>query len=183
MDRKRKWQKLSSRVVYQTPYIQVREDQVIRPDGKEGTYSYLDRPLGVFIIAIDDKDRILFLDQHRYPIDKELLELPAGGVEGDSPLEDAKKELLEETGMEAKLWESLGGFYAYCGYSTGFVHVFLAKKLTLKKKGSHLDQKDEAIERVVEIPIEEVKKMIAGNKLVCGPSLAALSLFFFKKVL
>jgi hypothetical protein len=88
----RKWKKLSGKLVYKNHWITLHEDQVIRPDGQKGIYGYLEKPVGVFVIAYDNKNRsILLINQHRYPIKKAIFELPAGVAGSSNYLREAKR--------------------------------------------------------------------------------------------
>lgn len=128
------WQKLSSKIVYQNPWIKIREDKVIRPDGKKGIYGYVDTTDCVGIVAINGNDEIYLIKQWRYVGKMNTIELPWGGCEhGENPLHAAKRELLEETGLVAKKWSSLGYFVLYPSLSTEKSYLYLAKDLKLLK--------------------------------------------------
>src|SRR5580704_3550286 len=103
------WRTLSSRTIYQNPWLTLREDKVIRPDGAEGIYSVVEIRPSCGIVAIDEDDRIALVGQWRYVHDRYSLEIPTGGSEqGETPLDAAKRELTEETGLTAKAWTALG---------------------------------------------------------------------------
>ena len=125
------WKKLSSRIVYDNPWTKVREDQVIQPSGARGVYGVVLRKLGVGILAVNDKGQIFVQRDYKYPIDKFLLNIPAGGVEeGDEVLDSAKRELKEEGGLTAKKWTKLGSFYTSPGLSDEFATLYLAEGIT-----------------------------------------------------
>ena len=131
---KRPWQKLSSKIVYQNPWITVREDKVIRPDGKKGIYGYIYATDCVGIVAINGNDEIYLIKQWRYVGKMNTIELPWGGCkQGEKPLHAAKRELLEETGLVAIKWYSLGYFVLYPALSTEKSYLYLAKDLKLLK--------------------------------------------------
>src|SRR5579885_1281863 len=104
------WKTLGSKLVYDNPWISIREDDVLRPDGAPGIYGvvhYKNKAIGV--LPIDRDGMVLLVGQYRYPLDLYPREIPEGGCpEGEEPLEAAKRELLEETGMTAASWEQLG---------------------------------------------------------------------------
>src|SRR5262245_7853420 len=104
------WQTLSTRSVYDNPWIHVREDQVIRPDGKPGVYGVVHyKNLSVGVVAVDNEGSIQLVGQYRYPMNQYSWEIPEGGCpEGEDPLHAAQRELLEETGLQARDWKLAG---------------------------------------------------------------------------
>ncbi len=97
------WARQSRRIVYENPWIQLRHDDVIRPDGSPGIYGvihYANAAIGV--VAVGDDGRLLLVGQHRYPLDRYSWEVPEGGSPLDEdPIEGARRELAEETGYTA----------------------------------------------------------------------------------
>lgn len=126
------WETLDQRLVYENPWIKVREDKVIRPDGEPGIYGvvhYKNKAIG--ILPIDDEGCVLLVGQYRYPIEIYTWEIPEGGCpDGEEPLEAAKRELLEETGMTARNWEVLGTSHLSNSVSNEEAIWFLATDLT-----------------------------------------------------
>lgn len=179
----RSWKKLSGKIVYKNPWIKLHEDIVLRPDGKEGIYGYLEKPLGVFIVPFDEKKRSIYLvQQNRYPIKKTIIDLPAGVVTDNNYLANAQRELLEETGMTAEKWEHLGGFFVAPGHESTRMETFLASQLNTADKKITGQDGDELIKKIVEIPLVDLKKMIISGNIECGISLAALNLFLNKVI-
>lgn len=175
-----KWKKLSSKIVYRNPWLQLREDTVIRPDGKRGKYGIVERPPVNFIIALDKDKSIFFIKEYRYPIKKTILQLPAGATDKNkTTLTSAKQELFEETGLKAKNWKKIGKFYIGPGHESIYANVFLATKLTLVKNKSD-GPGDELILKVIKLPISKIKQLIKLGKIECGITLAALNLYFSK---
>ncbi|HWQ52087.1 MAG TPA: NUDIX hydrolase [Bryobacteraceae bacterium] len=127
------WRTLASRVVYSNAWIRVREDQVIRPDGAQGVYGVVEIRPSVGIVAINERDEMVLVGQWRYPHGKLTWEIPRGGShEGETEmLAVARRELREETGVEAQCWESLGATDVNNGVTTDTEHLFLATGLTL----------------------------------------------------
>jgi 8-oxo-dGTP pyrophosphatase MutT (NUDIX family) len=111
VDRTNPWKTLSARVVYDNPWIRVREDQVLRPDGLPGIYGvvqFKNRAVGV--LPVDHDGSVWLVGQHRYPLDTYSWEIPEGGCpDVESPEETAHRELLEETGLTAGRIQPLGG--------------------------------------------------------------------------
>lgn len=179
----RGWEKINSKLVYSNPWIKIYEDIVFRPDGKEGIYAFLEKPAANFIIALDKDESIYFVNEYRYPLKKNILQLPAGVIDTDDIIGQAKKELLEETGILAKKWEKIGGFYVAPGHETTYINVFLATELNLTGLKTDGQENDEAIQEIIKISDNKLKQMILDGKIECGLTLAALNLFFlgFKK--
>jgi 8-oxo-dGTP pyrophosphatase MutT (NUDIX family) len=138
------WKTLSSRLVYENPWFSVREDQVTRPDGSEGTYSVVQLPESVGIVAIDDSNRVALVRQWRYAHEKLSLEIPTGSIDsGDtSPAKAAARELKEEVGASSEEWKSLGSVDNSNGATTDVAHIFLATQV---QPGKPISQPDEMI--------------------------------------
>ena len=103
------WTRRTRRVAYENPWITIWHDEVIRPDGEPGIYGVVHfANLAVGILAVDEAGRVALVGQHRYALDRYSWEIPEGGVPaGESPLEGARRELREETGVEADQWLEL----------------------------------------------------------------------------
>ncbi|MFA6524634.1 MAG: NUDIX hydrolase [Patescibacteria group bacterium] len=174
----RNWKKLNSKIVYSNPWIKVREDAVLMPNGKESIYGYLEKNQGCFVVALDNEENIYLVKQYRYALQKAILELPVGTAGDEDLLERAKAELLEETGIEAKKWKRLGGFFLAPGHETTYIHAYLATDLDLSKVSTKGQDDDESILEIVKVSLLELKKMLIDGKIECGISIAALNLFF-----
>jgi 8-oxo-dGTP pyrophosphatase MutT (NUDIX family) len=166
------WKKLSSRVAYENPWIRVREDTVIRPDGSEGIYGVVVTPPSVMIVAVTPRNEVYLTAQHRYTNGLYSWELPAGGSDGQDPLEAARRELEEEAGLLAEHWMEIGSFYPMNGIASEVCHVFLAKGL---QEGAKAVQPDEEIHEVRGIPFREVMDMVGRGAITDGMTIAALA--------
>jgi 8-oxo-dGTP pyrophosphatase MutT (NUDIX family) len=100
----------SRRVAYENAWITVWHDDGSRPDGSPGIYGVVHfENLAAGVIAFDDEDRVVLVGQYRYTLDRPSWEIPEGGVPpSETPLEGIKRELREETGLEASEWRELG---------------------------------------------------------------------------
>jgi 8-oxo-dGTP pyrophosphatase MutT (NUDIX family) len=106
------WRRHRRHVAYENAWITIWHDEVTRPDGNPGIYGVVHfANAAVGVVALDDRDRVLLVGQHRYALDTYSWEIPEGGVPFDEdPLDGARRELLEETGYEADTWRELVRF-------------------------------------------------------------------------
>lgn len=162
---------LESTIVFDGRLLRVRSDRVRLPDGSEATREYIEHPGAVVVIAWLDNGNLLFERQFRYPLRRVMLELPAGKID---PGEDihvcAARELLEETGYEAREWQHLGVIHTCIGYSNERIEVFLAKELS--HVGAALDE-EEFIE-VVELSLGEAITAVRDGRITDGKTISAL---------
>lgn len=167
------WKTLSSHIAYRSPYLTVREDKVITPGGNEGVYSVVESKPGVLVIAQTSNDEIYLIESFRYPLQAWRWELPGGGIDqGDSALVAAQKELQEELGLSADIWEQLGDMYpSNNGPLNDHNFVFLARGL---HAAPHRHETGEAIRPPRAVPWQEILNMVRLGKLTDGQSLGAL---------
>ncbi len=135
---------LSSQRIYEGKVVSLRVDSVRLADGRETKREVIEHSAAVAIVPIDPEGNVLLVRQYRRPAGAEMLELPAGAVDdGEEPEAAAQRELQEETGFRAIRIRRLTGFWVAPGYTTEYIHVFLAEGLV----ESRLDpDDDEAIE-------------------------------------
>jgi ADP-ribose pyrophosphatase len=171
---------LSSREVYRNRWMSVREDQIERPDGSHGIYSVVDKPTAACIIPIDG-DHIYLIEQYRYPVKKRYLEFPAGAWEdnpGADPLELARGELREETGLLAGRMDYIGHlFYAY-GITTQGFHIYRATQLTQGPRDPEHSEQDLTVHR---ISIAQFEDHIRTGIIQDSATVAAWSLLTLKQ--
>jgi ADP-ribose pyrophosphatase len=121
---------LNSETIYRGRVFNLRQDDVLLPDGANTRLDIVDHPSAVVLVPIRGNDQILFIRQYRHAAAKAVLELPAGVLELDEDPEIcALRELREETGMSAGKIQKIGGFFLAPGYSTEYLHTFLAADL------------------------------------------------------
>lgn len=127
------WQTLGSRTVYENPWIQVREDNVVRPDGQPGLYGVVSpKNLAIGVVPLHDDGTVTLVGQFRYTMNEYSWEIPEGGCPlGEAPEAAARRELLEETGLRAEKLLPLGGeLHLSNSFSDERGYLFLATGLT-----------------------------------------------------
>src|SRR3979490_2371861 len=125
------WSTQSSRIVFDNGRVRLCEDQVLQPDGERGSYTYLELPWPVIaIVPISDDGHVYLVRQWRYPWQRNSWEIPAGHCEPEEePLHGAPRELAEEVGLDAALWEPLGNGFSSAAVNAHY-HLFLARGLS-----------------------------------------------------
>jgi len=125
------WKTLETRSVYTNDWISVREDQVIRPDGKPGIYGVVDTRIATGVVALTLEREVYLVGQYRYPTEVYSWELVEGGTDtGEDPLNAAKRELGEEAGLIAHTWHTLAdGIQISNCISSEFASIYLATDL------------------------------------------------------
>ena len=165
------WEIRDSRTAYENPWIRVREDQVVRPDGADGMYGVVElRQPAVFVVALTDDDEVVLVTLDRHTTGPSV-EVPAGGTDGEDPLLAAQRELLEESGFKASRWEHVGSMKALNGVCEAPEHVFLARGLSQAGATGH---HEEGISEVRAVPFPEVLAMVANGTITDGETVAAL---------
>jgi ADP-ribose pyrophosphatase len=155
-------ERISGDVAYTGTFFEVHRDKVRLPDGREAMRDYIRHPGAVAIVAIDGDNRVVLERQHRYPLQRDFIEIPAGKLEpGEEHLATAKRELLEETGYAAAEWTRLGLIHNAIGYSDEGIELWLATGLD--KREAQLDE-GEFLE-VLTLPFEEALAMAADGRL------------------
>jgi len=171
-ENKNPWQKLKRKQVYDNPWITVFEDNVITPGGKEGIYGTVKfKNLAIGIIPIDEEGNTWLVGQYRYPLDIYSWEIPMGGGPLDiDPLESAKRELKEETGLIAKHWEKIMTIHTSNSVCTEEGYVYVAKGLT----EGEMEPEDSEDLKVWKLPLKEAIQMAYDGKITDSLSLASL---------
>ena len=160
------------RVAYENPWITVWHDDVSRPDGSPGIYGVVHfANLAAGVVAIDADDRTVLVGQHRYTVDAYSWEIPEGGVpDGETALDGARRELREETGVEAATWRELCQVDLSNSISDERAVLFLATDLTL---GVATPDPTEALE-IRWVPLEEAIEMTVDGRITDAMSVVAL---------
>lgn len=166
------WRTKSSQVVYQNPWIRVREDQVIRPDGQPGVYGVVEIRPSVGVVALNQRDEIVLVGQWRYSVNRYSWEVPRGGSHpGEIDiLEVAKRELAEEAGLRAQQWQILGPVDVCNGVANDVQTLFLATGLSDTEM--QLDPEEDIV--VEWKPFEEAVQMAMDGRITEVCSVAAI---------
>ena len=153
---------LNSKDIFVGKVIHVMHDEVELENGETAMREIVAHPGGVCVAAIDENKELFFVRQFRYPYKEVTLELPAGKLEkGQNPLENGKRELLEETGAVGREYMTLGKLYPSPGYSDEIVHLYFCKV-------DHYEQQspdeDEFID-IIKIPVNKAVEMVLNGEL------------------
>ena len=161
----------SSQTIFEGHIVKLTVDQVRLPDGNPAQREVVYHPGGVAVLALDGENRVTLVRQYRYPIRQLLLELPAGKLDHgqEEPLQGARRELAEETGLEAGEWTDLGHILASPGFCTEDLHMYLARDLTRKEQ--HLDE-DEFLDVVI-MPFSELVGQVMDGTITDAKTVAA----------
>ncbi|GLT14526.1 NUDIX hydrolase [Vibrio algivorus] len=164
---------MSHTVLHRWKNIQLAEIDVDLPNGKSIRHTTIIHPGAAVILPITDDGDILLLRQFRPSLNKWILELPAGTIEGDeSPIECARRELIEETGYSAQHFEPLGQCSPLAGFCDEIQYLFVAKGLSPNQ--SLLPDDDEVI-NVIKVSLDDIENWIKTDEITDGKTIACLS--------
>lgn len=153
----------SKEQVYSGKIIDLYIEEVELPNKKIGKREIVKHPGAVAVLAVTDEGKMLMVEQFRKPLEKTIIEIPAGKLEkGENPLECAKRELLEETGYNCETMESIGSFYTSPGFADELIHLYYTNTLT--KQGDQMTDEDEFL-NVLEISVDEAKELMKQEKI------------------
>ena len=165
------WTIVESHPVYSDPWIDVRKDDVIRPDGKPGTYSVVAVRRGVTVIALDEDNVLHLTEEFHYAVGRVTLEGVSGGTEhGEEPLQTARRELAEELGIEAERWTDLGLVDPITSSVDSPTRLFLAQTL---RHGPSAPEGTELI-RCVKVPMKEAVAMVLDSRITHAATCVAI---------
>jgi ADP-ribose pyrophosphatase len=162
---------LSTEVIFEGRAVRLRIDTIETVDGRQSTREIVEHDECVTVIPVDEEGNILLVKQFRRPTGKDLLEIPAGGID---PGEDAEaaviREMQEETGYRPQKLERLGGFYSSPGFCTEYLHLYLATDLV---PGRLYAEDTEAIE-LVRMPPDEITELVISGQIEDAKTIAGL---------
>ncbi|MEQ8201721.1 MAG: NUDIX hydrolase [Syntrophomonadaceae bacterium] len=162
---------LHSREIFAGRIVRLRVDTVELPDGKHSTREVVEHAGAVAIVALDKAGQVVLVKQYRQPVERVLLEIPAGTLEnGEDPLDCARRELEEETGLVAADWEKILTYFSAPGFTNECLHIFMATGLT---DGTAKPDYDEFME-TVRVPLSEAYQHIFTGQIADGKSIIGI---------
>ena len=166
------WTRRSRRIAYTNPWVTVWHDEVTRPDGSPGIYGVVHfANLAAGVVVLDADDRVLLVGQHRYTFDGYSWEIPEGGVPaGETAIDGARRELLEETGVEADEWHELARIDLSNSITDETAVIFLA---TGVRQGTATPDPTEDL-AVKWVPIDEALAMTLDGRITDAMSVVGI---------
>lgn len=162
--------------LYQGRVFTVIVDDVEYPSGNKSVREVAEHIGGAVILAVFPDEQILLINQHRYPFDKFIWELPAGKLNvGEDPLDCAKRELEEETGYTAEQWKKITAIYTTPGFCSETLHIYLATDLTPAPNGRQLEE-GELTMTLTKLPLAQAIAMIERQEIVDGKTICGILL-------
>lgn len=165
---------LDRKALYDSPWIRLREDHFRHRRGREGAYAVCGfNRTACGVLAIDDEDRVVLVGQWRYPLEQYSWEIPEGGGEvSESPFETIRRELAEETGLEAEIWEPLAFFHPSNSSTDEEAFLFLATNLQASNRGHHAEDDEELL--IHHEPFAQVIQRALGGEITDSLTVIAL---------
>jgi 8-oxo-dGTP pyrophosphatase MutT (NUDIX family) len=161
------WRIIESNPVYQDPWIDVRRDDVVRPDGARGTHCVVRMKPGVSVLPMDGQRQVYLTEEFHYAIGRVGLEAVSGGIEpGEDPLVTARRELAEELGIQAGRWTALGSVDPFTTIIVSPTALYLAEDLDF------VDDAPEGTEQIrrVRMPFDQAVQAVLGGAITHAPT-------------
>lgn len=163
---------IKSEIRYKGKVFDHQVDEIQYNSGNIGIREIAVHPGGAVVIPIKDDGKIILVKQFRYPLQKTLIELPAGKLDkNEDPLTCAVRELEEETGYKANEFTKLGAIYTAPGYCTEILHIYKAVGLI---PGNHNREEGEQGMELLELSLDEIKKMILSGEINDAKTIAGI---------
>jgi ADP-ribose pyrophosphatase len=170
---------IKSQTIYEGNIIRLQLDQVTLPDGRTSQREIVKHPGAVAVVAITDEKKLVLVRQFRKPLEKTILEIPAGKLEpGEDPRVCAFRELEEETGYRAEEMTHLVSFYTSPGFADEIIHLYVATGL---QRGEARPDQDEFVE-LVELTLPEAWQRIADGEICDAKTVAAVYHWQLKEI-
>lgn len=167
---------VSSRPVYRGRVLGLRVDTVRMSDGSLADREVVDHPGAVVVVALDDAQNVVFVNQYRHAVGRRLDELPAGllDVAGESALAAARRELAEEAGLAAADWHVLIDLHPSPGFCDEAVRVFLARGLSASDDDGFEPEHEELTLACRRVPLAEAVRMAGEGALTNSAAVAGV---------
>ena len=166
------WQITSEKEIYDNPWINLTEYQVINPSGNPGIYGKVHyKNIAIGVLPLDDDLNSYLVGQFRFPLGQYSWEMPeGGGILGIEPLDSAKRELLEETGLKAQTWTEIQRLHLSNSVSDELSIIYLARGL------QQFEAEPEDTEQLIvhKLPFEEVYQMVCNGEITDAMTVAAV---------
>ena len=170
---------LKSEIRFKGKVFDHQVDEIEYESGNKGIREIAIHPGGAVVVPVKDDGKIILVKQFRYPLQKTLIELPAGKLDkGEDPFVCATRELEEETGYKSKEIKKLGQIYTAPGYCTEILHIYSAKGLT---PGNHNREEGELEMEILELPLNQIEKMISDGEITDAKTIVGI--FYLKSQL
>ena len=165
---------LRSEVLHRGKVFNTKVDQIKYKSGNRAVREVAEHPGGAVVLPVTDNGKIIMVTQYRFPVEKVLLELPAGKLgKNENPLHCAVRELEEETGYISENVKEIGSIYTTPGYSSERLWIYLAKDL---KPGNHNREEGEYGMEVFELSMKEIEAKILKGEIVDGKTICGIFL-------
>lgn len=163
---------MKSKIVHSNPWFKILKDEFKRYDGVQATFYVVSKSPAVFILPIAENKEIYLIKQFRHATQTWGWELPAGSTDKESPIKAAKRELKEETGLTAKIWQFISTINLVPGLSDNITYIFIAKHLIQTFEN---EQTEEGIVACEKFSIKKIKNMISSGEIHDAPTIAILA--------
>lgn len=166
------WTVTAEKKIYENPWIKLTEYDVINPSGGKGIYGKVHfKSIAVGVLPLDEELNTYLVGQYRFTIDQYSWELPeGGGAFGVDPIESAKRELLEETGLVAKDWSKLIEMHLSNSVSDEYAIIYVARNLVQE---TACPEETEQLQ-VKKVPFEQAYQMVQEGRIMDSMSVAAI---------
>lgn len=150
--------------IYNGKVVHLQVDDVTLPNGKTSKREIIKHPGAVAVIPITKDNKIIFVEQYRKPLEKSLVEIPAGKLEpGEKPKATAIRELEEETGYTTKELEFVTSFYTSPGFADEIMYIYKSDKLVALKEA--VDGDDDEFVEIIELTLSEAEQYVKENRI------------------